>query len=374
MVAQLQQSAAAVDKRMASGSISLFHGGGRVSTSALDPADRDSSTDADCDSSGGDAEAESLSGSSSNKEGEDSEGSMSDDSDGENDFAQAAQQRLKTQSDARGCQRRPVTAGEGLLAQTDMASRRISGHVGSNEDQGEGGSSESSESAEGDGERFARWRERMLQKQAALFSTRAGDLQRLVYGERAVADDEDRAELHNNQTPDGAELMEDLGSRDGGGDHDEEAGDFFTLKKAGDRRRGRVDATDKLGQDVDAVDASRAVGDVGGAVQRWLGAESADALAALKSRFVTGGAAAFEKSRQRAKAVGASEAGKGEDGDGAESEGEVFGDFEDVEGGIAYSGALPTVPSHLKYLLLEAFAGPKFSMHACLDLNEFQIC
>jgi hypothetical protein len=357
MVAQLQQSAVAVDQRLASGSIPLFHGGGRVSTSALDSAASDASAEID-DQLSGEASGDDLSeDDSGTSEDRDMKGALSDD--GDDDHVVQAMLPKVTMSargmvmDAEGRQRRPIGAVQDFFSQTEGKMQPSTGQVGSNcmepdsdedgKESNSGESLDSSEGSEGNEEVFAKWRGRMLQRQAGLFSTRNGDLRRLVYAEPAVAKEDDvlmGEELRND-------IRADLMGASGSGDDSSDAEDFFTLKSAGhnrSRQRPIGNTSAALGQDINAIDASRIVGDGDGAVLRWLGADSEGALVTLKARFVTGGPAAFEASQARALA-GTSECleARRANENGMDKE-EVFGEFEDVEAGIMYSGA-PTLTS-----------------------------
>jgi len=170
----------------------------------------------------------------------------------------------------------------------------------------------------------ATWKGAMLQRAAALFSARAADLQQYIYGTRATADENElrgRGEYENGSEDDDDELFRPKKGRNSsfGGTN----GSNYNNTSEGDN-----DVFDSI----DAADCSRA--DVSSALlTKWAEPEAAEEL---RNRFVTGD---WDAGAARAAArPGADSESDGGDDD-LDNEGEVFGDFEDVETGEKFAGS-----------------------------------
>eukprot|EP00899_Mesostigma_viride_P005993 jgi/Mesvir1/15395/Mv06582-RA.1 len=186
----------------------------------------------------------------------------------------------------------------------------------------------------------SRWKDGMAQRVAAAFGAHQ-KLSDLVYGPLVRRDEAQGKGKGKGGVAGGGNR-----ARDGdGNDSDEE---LFRLarpnQEEGVRRRQPGpeggDLAAELG-DVDMLDSNKLAVD-GPTLARWSTAEAAETL---RNRFVTGDWAAAERRKQRQLSGGAGGSdddgdGEGGDGDGtrSDSDGDVFGDFEDVEAGVAYSG------------------------------------
>ncbi|PSC76713.1 ribosome biogenesis BMS1-like protein [Micractinium conductrix] len=175
------------------------------------------------------------------------------------------------------------------------------------EEESEGESDEDDEEGIG---AAAKWKANMLQRAAALFSTRGADLHGYIYGTRATAD--------------ASWQMQGLSLGGGGDDDDDE--ELFRPKRqqAADQQAGSGAAGG--GDPLDAPDSSRAA--VPPEILAAWGDEGA--VERLRNRFVTG-----DWGEGEARAAARPEEGEGE-GEDAE---EVFGDFEDVETGERFAGS-----------------------------------
>ena len=399
MVRRLQAPATAVDAQLAAGRVRFFARDG----AATDDEDEDNGGD---DASGADGSDGSESGSGADSDDASDHLSSGDESDGGAAAAAAPAQSRRP--------RRPVSdlpgqqhASDDGAAPDDFAAtlrrlrRRtgaaaaIDGEASSSSSDPDGASADSGSDEDfpgsdpeageesGDAEEHARWRGRMLAKQAALFSTRASDLRRFVYSATAVASgggDHDSAatagaSLHGRDAGSHSADAAQVGSDDGGdGGSDEE---LFVLKKPGSSptqpaassaraAASAAGAPAAAAADINAVDSALPPPLDAVAIAEWLAPPSAAGSAvnsapggaqmpsdgrsaaaqALRKRFVTGGDAAFEAQRARAAGRGAApgDVGSDEDADGkdgaGEEEEEVFGDFEDVEA-LARAGACP---------------------------------
>lgn len=179
-------------------------------------------------------------------------------------------------------------------------------------------------------ENTAPWRMNMLAKQSQLFSVRAVDIKRVVYGEKAVLMTSDNPEAYNDIVS-----VRDISNAV---DHSDESDDedFFKLKRPGSGNTAGVISLDDSadpGQpginEVDSIYAWRHAPQ--DAVSRWTHADGP--IESLRVRVVTGGQDAFDDSRKRSAAEGQGDYGSN---DGS---GEEFGDFEDIETGQLFTGA-----------------------------------
>ena len=385
MVHELQNAREAVDERLAASRLSLFHGAGAAESPAGTSAGAARSVEDGygSDASGSDDEDGAF-------ESDESEGgSDADESDSEDESDGDEGKAGRTSRSADAGERRPLDwqLGGGMHGDDETAQsqkdtvRRLRqraltpssdpGASSSDDDSGgssgDEGGSDADAAAEGDssgdeGEEYARWRDRTLAKQAALFSTRAGDLRRLVYSRAATVDGGGGGPLGaagargggSAATAAGAHAEQSSMQR---ADHDDGAsgsdsddtGELFTLKRRAVASGGNHDAQAgtpaATNDDIDAVDSplptAAGVATIGGrsggaSPSEWLREDGA-AIEALRVRFVTGGAAAFAGQRRRAAARGEGGASGDED---SEDGSEVFGDFEDMEAAALAGAAL----------------------------------
>eukprot|EP00887_Chlorella_sp_A99_P004810 scaffold4.g4810.t1 len=190
------------------------------------------------------------------------------------------------------------------------------------EEDGPGPGSDSDSDSEGLGA-AARWKEGMLSRAAALFSTRGADLAAFIYGTRATAD---------------ADAPQ--GQRQAGGSDDDD-GEFFRPKRrAAEAAPGAGDVSaapagggapaDLLAPD--APDCSR-LPPGPEQLHKW---EDPGAVEALRNRFVTGD---WDAGAARAAARPGEEGEEGGEGGEEGEEEEAYGDFEDVETGERFLGS-----------------------------------
>lgn len=296
MVRELQDVEDAVDDQLDAAAVQLFTGG-----EAVNHADDGSDSDVDEDSAAG----------------TDDEADHSDDASdwssdgGEDEGAPKADTRNRRRADF----------GGGL------------GHMGELEvpDEATGGNSSSAEEEADDGDaNTARWRSNMLIKQSKLFSVRAGDIKRVIYGEKAVYS----ADAVSTASAKELSTVRDITNAV---DHADESDDeeLFQLKRpgAGDAAGGAAAGTpDGNTADTDGVDSMYAwLGAPADALSRWITADTM--LESLRRRVVTGGEEAFDDARKRSAAQGEGEYANSDDGSD-----EAFGDFEDIESGQLFSG------------------------------------
>jgi ribosome biogenesis protein BMS1 len=322
MVHALQRPAAAVDEQLAAARLSIFRGAAPTSCAGM-------SSDSDAMSVGSD-DTGSVGGEGDAESGSEMEAEDADET--ETAVLPRGMPAVVAPSSARA--RRAAVFLEDTPAAVDDAAgarladtvhrlrRRAGANDSSSNDGSDGSGSDGVEdteagkgiSDEGEGQE-ARWRSRMLTKQAVLFSTRAGDLGRLVYSRPATA----RA-MNDAQVAEAA--------RDGGSDSSDDDGEFFKLKArpADAWRDDGAQPVAAAADDIDTLDTPCVQSKRGAA---WLHSEwLQEACKALRSRFVTGGASAFAGSRARAGASGRSEYVSSDDGD------ENFDYFEDMEASV----------------------------------------
>lgn len=301
MVRELQDVSDAVDEQLDAAAVQLFTGGDAV----FNPAEGDEDdAESDSDSDGGGSSESDASDCASD------DGASEWSSDGEGEKVPQADNRTRRRANFAGAMH--VVGPE---------------EVEANE---EGGISSGGEEDEEDGN-TARWRSKMLMKQSKLFSVRAGDVKRAVYGEKAVCS------LPDTETGPEKDLatVRDITSAV---EHSDESDDdeLFQVKRPGVSEYGGWGATDAGGMHGGALDGPDSIyaclGAASDALSRWMDAD--EAVESLRCRVVTGGKAAFDDSRRRSIAEGERE-NEGAAG-GAD---EAYGDFEDIETGEVFSGA-----------------------------------
>ncbi|EFN57678.1 hypothetical protein CHLNCDRAFT_142849 [Chlorella variabilis] len=178
----------------------------------------------------------------------------------------------------------------------------------SEQEDGEGGAEDSGDDSEGMGAAAA-WKADMLQRAAALFSTRGADLHSYIYGTRATADGGQGGALAT-----------------GGGGGPDDDDELFRPKRP--QAAGQEQAAAGGGGDaLDALDSSR-VAVPPEVLAAWRDEGAAERL---RNRFATGD---WGEGEVRAAARPA------EDGEEeGEEGGEVYGDFEDLETGERFAGS-----------------------------------
>ncbi|KAL4425893.1 hypothetical protein ABPG75_009909 [Micractinium tetrahymenae] len=353
MVRSLQATRLAVDEKLERSRIQLFAGG-----RALKAADVQSDEEEEVDE---EADSEDEEGGSGSELGSDDENSASEDEEEEPEQAARRagrappQQQVVVAADGR-MRRRAVFGADALPADgangygsseddDDEAAgsedeeggsssgeeaeegwqragaqrQRRQQHGGSDseegeeedEEMGEGGSEDEEEDDEGLGSAAA-WKVNMLERAAALFSTRGADLHSYIYGTRATSDG-------------AAQQMRGLSLGGGGGSDDDD--ELFRPKQAQAEQQAAAGGPAAVDAP-DALDSSRV------AVPPELLAAWRDEGAAerLRNRFVTGD---WGEGEARASARPAEE---GEEEGGGEGD-EVFGDFEDLETGERFAGS-----------------------------------
>ena len=209
----------------------------------------------------------------------------------------------------------------------------------------------------------ARWKAKFGSNVSALFASRSADLQSYIYGNPDAS----------LRRASGAEALGLAGRARGGGtaniDVDSDEEDLFYLKRSDGRassvRPARAinddddDEDDK--ENIDADDCSRqsqlqATG-VTSIVDKWSGP---DTVEGLRDRFVTGDWEA-----------GAARNAARPDEDDGNSDGEVYGDFEDLETGQVFEGSDDLVTQAaakaLKDVQREELAGKKASKKAAFN-------
>lgn len=332
MVREMQGTQEAVDEQLGSAAVQLFTGGSAVAGHMADEEEEEeeASEDEDEDDERSDDDSSSDWG--------------SEDGNGVEEGRQARQDH-RNRRPAVFAAERSVGCGDEDTGAVERKRRAesVSGDewesAGEDEEQEEAEEDGGGDSGEGEEEEdpgnTARWRANMLRKQSALFTVRAGDLKRMVYGARAVFD----PSVSQPADADNSIALAMLSDRaESESDDDDE---LFQLKKAGEASKSGDKATASARKgiqgkavSVDALD-SPYVGMQGPAAAhaRWQGGSAAD-VEMLRHRIVTGGAAAFDDAYRRSTAEGVGEY-SGEEGD----DDEAFGDFEDMETGQQFGGA-----------------------------------
>lgn len=299
MVRELQDVEDAVDEQLDAAAVQLFTGGKAIND-AGDASDSDGAVDSAA--------------------GTDDEADGSEHSDDASDWSSEGEEEAGApKNDPRNRRRADFTGGPGEIGDREA-------HEGATG----GDSSSAEEEADEDDGNTAHWRSNMLVKQSKLFSVRAGDIKRVIYGEKAV---------YSADALSTASVKELSAVRDitNAVDHADESDDeeLFQLKRpgGGDAADGAADGTPVGGAgDIDGVDSVYAwLGAPADALSRWIDAE--EMLDSLRRRIVTGGEEAFDDARKRSAAEGQGEYADSDDG----SDG-VYGDFEDVETGQLFSG------------------------------------
>ncbi|KXZ47518.1 hypothetical protein GPECTOR_34g677 [Gonium pectorale] len=359
MVRQLQATQETVDEALRRGKIRMFDGGRAIGGGGDDSEEEGDEEDAGLSGSGEESEGE------EDEDEEDEEGSDDEDEDG--DAGRPAPRRGMPRSAAPvaapdGRMRRAAVFGGDAVAlqphsedpdeeedeedsETDgqeeedeeapggaqaRKRRRLANGRASSQDQGdeddEGGASDSEDDSEGMGG-AARWKVDMAARSAAFLSTRSTDLAAFVYGKRAVVDAVgEESDDFGDGGGDGGDRG--LGEVDGGGrggeGSEDSDDDFFRLKQGSAvAERGRAGNLEA----VDALDTCRVIPGPD-SLAAWRGDGSAALLAALRNRFVTGD---WGEGQRRAEARPGGDSDEGGSGGEADSDDEVFGEFEDME-------------------------------------------
>jgi ribosome biogenesis protein BMS1 len=308
MVRELQDAKQAVDEQLGTAAVQLFTGGAALSGHVSDAGE--ASEDEDAPSSGDD---------SSDWDSED---------DSETDLKpQATHPRTRRRAvftDLARKEQDEATAGE-QVEESDSGDSQSE-----DDDEAERDAGDEREAGEDDAGNTARWRSNMLRKQSALFSVRAGDLKRMVYGQKAVYDASIQQDAELRAAAAGVGMLSGGGEQDSDEDDDE----LFQLKRANGLEQGgaaqhaSVQATSASFDGVDSPYVSM-LGPAD-AQARWQSG-AAPEVELLRHRFVTGGAEAFADAHRRSQAEGA--------GDYADAEEDaVLGDFEDMETGERFGG------------------------------------
>lgn len=299
MVRELHATKLGMDEKLEAARIKLFAGGQDLTGADVTSA-RETASMSDEEPTGDDNESDSSD--------EESLMSSSDEEDEDEDENQAVVgQPVEELVSAGGgrVRRRAIfpEAGVALLSGlSDSDKEEEEEEEEEEEDEEEKGEAQDNE----DLSNIAPWKAAMFERAAALFSTRAADLQNFVYGTRAIADGSKLQKIY--------EESEDA----------EDEGELFKIKKHGDRN----DEENGTALDVmNALDSSRSFVP---AVSLELWAEEG-AAEKLRNRFVTGD---WGQGNARAAARPAAEEGSDE-----EEDNEVFGDFEDLETGVKYAGS-----------------------------------
>eukprot|EP00892_Ulva_mutabilis_P007124 jgi/Ulvmu1/4784/UM020_0069.1 len=297
MVRELQDVSDAVDEQLQASAVQLFTGGEAMQRPAGD--------------SEGDGESDDG-GSSGDDGGEDSDDGASDwSSDGED-------------------------GNEAPMVDVRMRRKALFAGGAHGDGKQEGGPAEaeedsSSEDADGDADEgnTARWRGRMLLNQSKLFSVRAGDIKRAVYGESAVYSPADAVASPDHDL---SSVRDITNAVEHSGDSDDE--ELFQLKRPGDSSTmGAAAAKLVRGGDAVAMDGMDGIyawlDEPANALSRWI--DASEAVESLRHRVVTGGEEAFDDARRRGLAEG--------EGQYSGDVDEVFGEFEDIETGQVFSGS-----------------------------------
>jgi ribosome biogenesis protein BMS1 len=379
MVRNLQGARFTVDEKLAAAEIRLFLGSAPLRAGAMggsDDDDDEEESDGDEDMSGsGSDEEESGSGSGeeesgSGSESDDNDGGEASSSGGEDDEeeAGAAAKALrrgmprgvaaKGSGGGGGRQRRAAVFGAGQreappsdeeeddgdgsgsgedaedwVGAAGRGRRSAAGGSGSDDDE-DGSSGSGDEEDEDDDEGLgaaARWKRGMMTRASVLFAERGADVESYIYSQRAVAGAPGEAQLGDGEE-EGAAGGSRRGSGggagarfdDGGADSDDD-GELFTLRKDRvEKAAGRGGAASALAA-IDGLDTSRVVPDAA-ALAAW---DAAGAVEALRNRFVTGD---WAEGKRRAEAT------PGEEEGGSDDDGDVFGEFEDLETGVKFGG------------------------------------
>jgi len=205
------------------------------------------------------------------------------------------------------------------------------GEDGSEEEDEEGSDDEEGEEAKGGGER---WKDSLASKAKTNFEARGAShsrsLQELIYGDHDDEDDESNG--------------------GGGDDEDDEEDDFFRPRGQQGKGGGGGGAKAKQAAPIDSNKKrplTQGQGDAGGgaptSTRDWSSTAPKSLLRSVKNRFVTGD---WGKGKKSGEGAASDEDEEEEDDDepfgnnrGLGGDDEVFGDFEDMETGEAYSGA-----------------------------------
>jgi len=312
MVRDLQAIKVGLDEKLEASKIRLFAGGKELTATEIQDNDGDENRSDDEEDSDTDSGEE-----------EDDLSSNSDDEDGDNDEDVPYKSTLpgeEVEVVADGRTRRRAIFSTAL----DGGTNGMNGHANdSSEEEEEDGSSSDEEDWQNrldycdnnnSKQEEAPWKASMFERAAALFSTRAADLQKFIYGTKAIVPSPG---IHGNGTAADSD--------------DDEDGEFFKPKKRGSATSNGGKATnDAINLTaVDALDCSKSYLP-GNTLEIW---GEQGAAERLRDRFVTGNWEAGE-----ARASARPNTGGGDDDDDND-DGEVYGDFEDVEMGVKFSGS-----------------------------------
>lgn len=302
MVRELQDVEDAVDEQLDAAAVQLFTGGEAINNAE----DVSESDEADADASSADED--------------DGSGHSDDGSDWSSDGEEEAPKMDKRT-------RRRAIFADGLCATDENA-----GAQAAEGDEAEADDSSGEEQPHTDDGNTAQWRSSMLMNQSNLFSVRAGDIKRAIYGETAVYD----ASWEQQESAKGLSTVRDITNAV---DHADESDDdeLFQLKRPGGGDTADGGADGASAGDAGAVDGADSVyawrSAPAEALSRWL--DDGEAIESLRRRVVTGGEEAFDDARKRSAAEGEGEYAGSDDGSD-----DVFGDFQDIESGKLFSGGL----------------------------------
>ncbi|KIY94899.1 putative Ribosome biogeneis protein BMS1 like protein [Monoraphidium neglectum] len=358
MVRQLAGAREAIDEKLAGSRIRVFGGGAELGGSDEED-EEDEGSEGDEEDEGSDEEGEE--GDSSEEEEEEEEGAGGG--------APARRKGLPGSEPVMHggrLRRRALFGGgaggeeeeEGGQAAADEMRALLGGFGGGGSDD-EGGSEDDDDESEGDDEEededdeeegiggAARWKAGLAARASAVFAPRGRDLRDMIYGQRATADAAGGGGDSGGGRKRGRGAFEagggDGGEEDEGDDDDSDGEDLFRLRRSSTEQHAgpaagggaRAGGGGGGGDPVDGPDTSRpaAAGQLLARQleERWAEAE---AVEALRNRFVTGD---WEAAAARAAARPEGDSGS-EDGGGGDDDDEVFGDFEDVEAGVKFSG------------------------------------
>lgn len=323
MVRDLQATKVGLDEKLEASKIRLFAGGKELTAAEIQDNDNNNSSSDDEEVSDDIEDDDSDSDSDSDEDDEPSSSSSDEDEDGPHKRTTLPGEEVEVGADERT--RRRAIFSTALDGGTNGMNGHADGDSGSGSEESEGEEEGGSSSDEEDWEKRldyrdnnskleeAPWKASMFERAAALFSTRAVDLQKFIYGTKATA-----------PTPG-------THGTTGDSDDDDDDGEFFKRKKRGSAASngGKVskDAIDLTA--VDALDCSKSYLP-GNILQMWGEQGSAERL---RDRFVTGN---WEAGEARASA----RPNTGDDNDDDDNDdGEVYGEFEDVEMGVKFSGS-----------------------------------
>ena len=168
----------------------------------------------------------------------------------------------------------------------------------------------------------AKWKGNMIERAAALFSTRAADLQEYIYGERSCVTSSEYRTSSNQRNTGKASAHKGLDGHGGSDEGDDEL--FWPKHSASKTHHEDMDAI----RDINALDCSRLKISIE-SLRHW---QTPGAAEELRNRFVTG-------DWQAGEARSSARPQDDDHGSGTDSDEDVYGDFEDVETGQVFAGS-----------------------------------